>query len=195
MIISVHQPQYMPWLGFFEKIAKSDTFVFLDTVQYKPREFQNRNKIRTQSGWIWLSVPVVSKGKGKQRICDMRIDNQRPWRRQHLKSLEVWYAKAKYFDEFFPFFKETYAREWELLGDLNIHIIKFILTQLSIGTPLLYESALAIKTVKTDRIIEICRKLKADTYLSGSGGRDYLEEEKFVKSGIKLEYQNFLHPV
>jgi hypothetical protein len=195
MIISVHQPQYLPWLGFFEKVARSDAFVFLDCVQYKEREYQNRNRIRTQTGPLWLSVPVVSRHKGRQKICDVVIDNEKPWARQHLKSLESWYAKTAFFDEYIPFFRETYARRWEQLMDLNIHIIRFMLKQLGIGTPLRDESALCIATLKTDRIIDICRKLKADTYLSGAGGRQYLEEGKFKEAGITLCYQEFRHPV
>jgi hypothetical protein len=193
MVLSVHQPQYIPWLGYFDKIARSDYFVFLDCVQYKPREFQNRNKIRTKDGWIWLSVPVVS--KGRQRICDCLIDNTFPWQRQHLKSLKVWYAKARYFKEYFPFFQEVYHKSWEKLTELNVHIINYILKQLSISKPIYFESQLDIASQKTERIIEICQKLKADNYLSGMGGKDYLEEEKFKEAGIRLIYQNFVHPV
>lgn len=195
MILSVHQPQYIPWLGFFDKVAKSDAFVYLDRVQYKPREFQNRNKICTKDGCIWLSVPVISKGKGRQKITDVLIDNGFPWRRQHLNSLKSWYAAAPFFNAYIPFFEETYSRDWEKLTDLNVHIIDYILRQLSISTPIYFESGLDIKNEKTDRIIEICKKLKADTYLSGAGGKEYLEEDKFTATGIKLIYQNFNHPV
>lgn len=195
MILSVHQPQYIPWLGYFDKIAKSDCFVLLDTVQYKPREFQNRNKIRTKDGWIWLSVPVVSKGKGRQRIGDLEIDNSFPWQHKHKGSLETWYGKTRFFDEIFPFFENVYNRNWEKLVDLNLHIIEYILKQLDIRTPIYFESALDIKNTKTDRIIEICQNLKADTYLSGIGGKEYLEEEKFSQAGLKLMYQDFHHPV
>ena len=98
MIVSVHQPQYIPWLGYFDKIARSDAFVFLDNVQYKPREFQNRNKIRAKDGWLWLSVPVISKGRGRQVISDVRIDNEFDWPKEHLMSLRTCYGRAKYFD-------------------------------------------------------------------------------------------------
>jgi hypothetical protein len=195
MILSVHQPQYIPWLGYFHKIAKSDCFVFLDQVQYKAREFQNRNKIRTKEGWIWLSVPVLCKGRCRQSIYDVLIDNGFPWARKHLMSLKSWYAKAEFFKAHFPFFEQVYAQSWEKLKDLNIHIINYILKQLGVSTPLYRESELDIRQKKSERIIEICQKLKADTYLSGIGAKTYLEEEKFVKAGIKLIYQDFLHPV
>ena len=194
MMISVHQPQYLPWLGYFDKIAKSDCFVVLDKVQYKPREFQNRNRIRTRDGVIWLTVPVVCKGKHKQGICDAVIDNEFPWQRQHCNSLKAWYGRAPFFNDYFPFFEAVYSKRWEKLSDLNIHIIRYILEALAISTPIRFESELDIRAEATGRIIDICKALGADTYLSGSGGKAYLEEDKFGDSGIKLVYQEFHHP-
>ena len=195
MILSTHQPQYIPWLGYFDKIAKSDCFVFLDQVQYKHREFQNRNRIRSKNKWIWLSVPVVSKCQRGQRICDCAIDNTFPWARKHLMSLKACYGKAEFFDDHFPFFEQVYAQRWEKLADLNVHIINYILKQLSLSKPIYFGSQLDTTKKKTGLIIEICQKLKADTYLSGIGGKDYIEEEKFEKANIKLIYQDFTHPV
>jgi hypothetical protein len=194
MILSVHQPQYIPWLGYFDKIARSDAFVFLDCVQYKEREFQNRNKIRTKDGWIWLTVPVVTKGLGRQNIRDVKIDNSFSWRKEHLGSIRAWYGRSTFFDKYFVFFEETYSMEWETLHDINIHIIRYILKELSISTPVYFESKCGINSKKTDRIIEICGKLKADTYFSGIGGKEYLETEKFAAAGIALAYQDFKHP-
>ncbi|TRZ47696.1 hypothetical protein D4Q80_04970 [bacterium] len=195
MIISVHQPQYIPWLGYFDKIAKSDCFVFLDKVQYKPREFQSRNKIRTKDGWMWLSVPVLSKGRCRQNICDVVIDEKFSWRRKHAMALKSCYGSSDFFREYFPFFEKVYAKKWEKLSILNVCIINYILEKLSIKTPIHFESDLDIPGKSTDRIIEICRSFKADTYLSGLGGKDYLEEEKFAGAGIRLVYQDFHHPV
>ena len=194
MIVSVHQPQYIPWLGYFDKIRKSDSFVFLDRVQYKEREFQNRNKIRTKDGWLWLTVPVVSKGLGRQLIADAAIDNSVGWAREHCLSLKSAYGCAEFLTPHAPFFEDLYSRQWKKLSELCVCIIEYVLKELSIVTPLRYESRLDISGAKTDRIVEICAKLKADTYLSGAGGRDYLEEDKFTKAGIKLEYQDFKHP-
>lgn len=195
MIISVHQPQYLPWLGYFDKIASSDAFVFLDNVQYKAREYQNRNKIRTSGGWIWLSVPVVSKGKARQIVSDAMIDNEFGWAKEHLMSLKTSYGRAEYFGKYFPFFEDLYSKKWDGLADLNVEIIRYLLKELSIDTPLHFESDLDIKSSKTDRIIDICAKLKADTYLSGAGGRVYMEEEKFDKAKVALLYQDYAHPV
>lgn len=193
MIYSVHQPQYLPWLGFFDKIDKSDCFVFLDNVQYKHREFQNRNKIRTKDGWMWLTVPVFC-ARG-DKVGDIRIDNSRTWRSDHLKSLNAWYAKSDFFKEHFLFFKELYDKEWDKLIDLNVAITKYLLKALRIEKKIYFESELSAAGEKTDRIVDIGRKLGADVYLSGAGGRDYLKEERFIQAGIKLEYQDFKNPV
>lgn len=196
MIVSVHQPQYLPWLGYFDKVIKSDCFVFLDKVQYKHREFQNRNKIRTNDGWIWLTVPVVSKGLGRQNINEVRIDNSFDWQNKHLRSLQVSYGKAKFFKDYISFFKDIYtSRTWDGLVELNVHIIKYFLKALSIDIPIYFESEIGTTTASTERIIEICKKLKATVYLSGLGGRDYLQEERFEQEQIKLQYQKFSHPV
>jgi hypothetical protein len=193
MVYSVHQPQYIPWLGFFDKIDKSDLFVFLDDVQYKHREFQNRNKIRVKEGWIWLTVPVLS-ARG-EKIRDVRIDNTRDWRSAHAKSLKSWYSRAPYFKTYYPFFEDLYARNWSRLADLNVRVIEFFLESLGLKKPLYLESDLKAGGEKTQRIINIGRKLKADVYLSGSGGRDYLDEDMFGACGMKLRYQEFVHPL
>lgn len=194
MILSAHQPQYIPWLGYFDKVDKSDIFVLLDNVQYKPREYQNRNKIRTKLGWMWLTMPVISKGLGRQKISQVKIDNNSPWQKKHWESLKRSYNRAPFFKEYYGFFENTYSTPWEKLIDLNAHIIKYLLKELKIETPLYYESEIGTLALATERIIELCKKLKANTYLSGIGGKDYLEEEKFSKAGIKLVYQNFSHP-
>jgi len=195
MIVSVHQPQYIPWLGFFDKIKRSDCFVFLDLVQYKPREFQNRNKICTKDGWLWLTVPVISKGQGRQKIADVLIDNESNWQNKHWGGIRSGYARAPFFKQHSSFFEEVYSVKWGKLTDLNVHIIKYILQQLHIDTPLRFESEIGTTCESTERIIEICRKLNADTYLSGMGGKDYLNEERFKEENIKLEYQHYHHPV
>ena len=194
MIVSVHQPQYIPWLGYFDKIDKSDCFVFLDTVQYKKREYQNRNRIRTKESWLWLTVPVKTKGSSEQIISDVLIDNELDWAKQHRKSLHSWYGKSPYFKDYFPFFEGVYEKKWEKLIELNICIIEYLLRVLNIDTSILLESELATTEKSTQRIIQICKKLKADTYLSGTGGRDYLKEELFTEADIKLVYQEFTHP-
>ncbi len=194
MIISVHQPQYLPWLGFFDKIQRSDCFVFLDNVQYKKREFQNRNKIRTKDGWIWLTVPVVTKGLYTQKIKEVMIDNSLGWSSNHLKSIRLNYIHSPFFKAYFDFFEKLYSRQWVKLVDLNIYIIREICKFLGIDKEIHLESDLNISSQKTERIIDISKALKADSYLSGEGGRSYLDEAEFSKANIKLIYQGFSHP-
>jgi len=195
MILSCHQPQYIPWLGYFDKIAKSDVFVFLDCVQYKPREFENRNKIRTQNGWMWLTIPVITKRKGRQRICEVKIDDGFPWRRQHWQSLKTWYGRAPYFKTYAPYFEGLYQKPTEVFCEFVVEIIKFFLVELKIETQVFFESQIKTSSPATGRILELCQKLKADTYLSGIGGKNYLDEEMFQQTGIRLLYQDFIHPI
>ncbi len=195
-MISVHQPQYLPWLGYFDKILKSDCFVFLDDVQYKHREFQNRNMIRTKQGSMWLTVPVVTKGRRGQLVNEVDIDTGAGWQERHLRSVKAWYGKAPHFDRYIGFFEKTYReRTWEKLKDLNVHFIKFLLDELGITTPLRFSSDLGGGESATSRIINICKELGADIYLSGAGGKEYLDEELFRKEKLGLKYQEFRHPV
>lgn len=193
--LAVHQIQYLPTLSYFHKIANCDFFVFLDDVQYKKREFQNRNKIRTPHGWEYLTVPVLTKGKFFQKLNDVLINNSYDWRKEHLKSIQQNYHKSKYFKNYEYFFQNIYSKVWERLIDVSFEIIKFLLDVFEIKTPFCFSSELNISTTKTQRIIDICKKLSADTYLSGIGGKDYLDEELFKKENINLIYQDFKYPI
>lgn len=194
MIISMHQPQYLPWLGYFHKIDSCDLFILLDNVQYEKGGFQNRNKICTPQGEKWLTVPVITRGSLGQRIRDVKIDNLRHWQKSHWGMLYDNYKAAPYFHELSDFLSGAYSRHWDNLLDLNIAIIEHLLGYLGIKKNILLESQLDISAVRTERIIEICKKLNADTYLSGAGAKDYLEEVKFADNNIKLLFQQFVHP-
>jgi len=194
MIISVHQPQYLPWLGYFHKMYQSDAFVFLDNVQYKKREYQNRNRIRTKSGDIWLTVPVMKDVDPYPKISSVRVDNSQSWQKKHWRAASLNYSRAPYFKKYGNYFEEIYKKEWKMLADLNIEIVKYMAQSIGIERPVYLESQLNITTKNTMRIIDICGALKADTYLSGIGGKEYLDETQFNASGIKLVYQDFRHP-
>ena len=194
MIVSAHQPQYLPWLGYFHKIYNSDAFVFLDNVQYKDREYQNRNRIRVKEGCMWLTVPVLKNDKPYPNISDVRIDNFQDWRKRHWRAICINYSRLPFFVKYGSFLEELYKKEWDRLVDLNVSVINYILGSLEIDKPVYFESKLNIKTKNTQRIIDICKALKADTYFSGIGGKDYLQEGAFGANGIKLVYQDFQHP-
>jgi len=193
MIVAIHQPQYLPWLGYFDKMLKADVFVLLDDVQYKKNEWQNRNKIRTSKGWQWLTVPVQY--DFKQIIYQIKIAKASNWRKDHYHSLTLHYNKAPYFKEYESFFKSTYDQQWEYLLDLNIHLIKFLQEALGIKTKLIKASELNVGLHRTEKLIEICKKLGATAYLSGAGAREYLDLKLFQQSRIQVIFQEFKCPV
>jgi hypothetical protein len=194
MKISVHQPHYHPWIGYFNKIAASDIFVYLDNVQYKKREFQNRNKIRTNTGWSWITVPVVTKGKYFQPISRVEIDNSDSWTKSHWELIKSNYRKSKHFAVYEDYFEQIYSTKWERLIDLNVAINKYLFEAFDVDTKVVFESALDISATSTERIIQICKVLKADEYITGQGANSYLDQAEFEEAGIKLTWQKFSHP-
>jgi hypothetical protein len=185
----------MPWLGFFDKVRQADTFVILDNVQFEKNYFQNRNKIRTKEGWIWLTVPVLAKGKSNQLIKDVQINNAVDWQSKHWKSINQSYNKAPFFSKYNNYLKQIYSKQWTRLADLNEEIIKHIVHELGIQVKILRASTLGATGKGTDLLLQICQELKADTYLSGISGKNYLDEEQFKREGIKVIYQEFYHPI
>ena len=193
MIAAVHQPQYLPWLGYFDKIDKADLFCFLDNVQYKKNEWQNRNRIKTARGWQWLTVPVHY--RFPQKINTVRINQQTNWQKKHLQALIINYCKAPFFDSFINFFEQAYAKEWERLTDINIYLVQQILEMLGLEKKTLVNaSELQLSDDPTDRLIDICRILGCDTYLSGRNGVNYMDLERFKKNGVRVVVQDFSHP-
>lgn len=194
MILTAHQTVYLPWLGLFHKIALADSYVYIDSVQYLKKDWNNRNKIKMSQGWNFLTVPILSKGKFSQLLRDVKINNNFNWRKKHWKSIQLNYKKTPYFDEYSPFFEELFEKEWVFLSDLNREIMKFILKELGIKTRWIEGSTLDPKGTKTDLVIDICKKVNANIYIFGTLGRDYAEIEKFDKEGIKIIFQDYNHP-
>ena len=194
MNISIHQPQYLPWLGYFDKIESAESFVLLDNVQFAKGSFQNRNRIRTNDGWIWLTVPVITKGHFRQALNEVEINNKVCWQHKHWQSIKINYNRAKHFKEHGPFLDAVYFKRWDRLVDLNVFITKYILSYLGIERKIYFASHLKIDGNSTDRLINICKCLNADTYLSGTGAYDYIDAAKFTKEKIKLKFQDFTHP-
>lgn len=195
-VLSVHQPQYIPWLGYLEKIANSDIFIYLDSCQYKHREFQNRNRILTNNGELWLAVPVLVKGRRDQLIKDVMINRESDWQKSHWRSIEMTYKKAPHFEEHREFFQKLYLEDkWTSLMDLNIYITDYLLDHFAIKTNIAIESEIGSKGLSNERIIELCKNTSSDIYLSGAGAKVYMDERLFEKNGITVEYQDFHHPV
>lgn len=195
MILSAHQPAYLPWLGYFDKIARADVFVYLDTVQFEKNSFINRNQIKTPQGALWLTIPVKTKGHTSGSLLTTEIDDKQPWRIKHLKSIEMNYRKASRFEECFPKIQALLTMPESNLAEYCLHQLRFWLDELNIDTRIVCSSELPINSAKSDLVLDLCQHFGAQHYLSGALGRDYLVEEDFSKAGIVIEYQNFKPPV
>ncbi|TET35158.1 MAG: hypothetical protein E3J72_11690 [Planctomycetota bacterium] len=197
-MITAHQPNYMPYLGFFEKIIRSDEFVVVDNTQFVKRGpfgWIHRNRIRTEKGWDWLTVPVLTKGKFTQLISDVRINNQLPWRRKHIRALEFNYRKASYAAEHMEFFRELYSREFEFLMDLTLEVIRYGMKVFGIDVPVKIASEIGVGGKSTGYVIDLCEKTGHTRYLSGTHGRDYLDLDMCREAGIEIVFQDYEHSV
>ena len=198
MICAIHQPQTYPWLGYFAKIMQADVFIFLDNVQFKKNEWQNRNKIRTPDGWQWLTVPVIH--HFGQNIMDVKINDTIDWRKKHLQSLRTYYSKAPFFSQYFDEITVLYQTDWKNLADFNIAGIQLIMSLTGINTPILIASEMDVFKNKPqvsadERLIIATKAVEADVYLSGAGGHNYLDMELFPQNDIGLIFQSFEHPI
>jgi len=193
MKVSIHQPEYLPWLGFFNKIYRSDVYVILDTAKFSHGDFHNRNRIKTKNGSLWLTVPIS--GSKMLPIDQTKINHSTNWRKKHWQSISQNYRRAPYFQNISTLLKNLYSsQKFEKLLDLNLTINNCLKDYLGLNTKTVLASSLNLSGSQNDLLINICRQLGADTYLSGSGGKNYLDEIKFTAAGIKVEYQNFAHP-
>jgi len=191
-IISIRQPGYFPYLGFFKKIQFCDIFVYLDDVQYERGDWDNRNKIKTSDGSMRLTVPVYN--KSGQKLNEVQISYDTNWNIKHIKAIELNYQKTPYFSNYWDPIKKILEKKWSKLIDLNLALIEFINQELNITTKIIRSSNLKIDSVSSQRLVDICKKLDSTTYLSGEMGVDYLDEEIFQKENIKVIYEKFEHP-
>ncbi len=195
MILSAHQPAYLPWLGYLEKIQASDIFVYLDTVQFEKNSFINRNKIKTSHGEQWLTIPVQNKGHISSTLIDTSIIDTQPWRVKHLKSIEMNYRKAPYFSMCYPKIEELLSIPVSNLSDLCWQQLSFWLKIFNIKTKVVRSSELKIRSKKSDLVLDLCKHFSVNTYISGALGKDYLNESEFAAAQIKVIYQKFNHPI
>ena len=193
MIVAVHQPQYLPWLGYFDKMRRADVFCFLDNVQYKKNDWQNRNRVKTAQGWQWLTVPVLY--RYPQKINEVTVNNTVKWKNKHFQTLLTNYSRAPFFKRYIDLFEQIYANDWEFLCELNICLIERLREVLNLDLQsTVRASDFDLSEDATDRLIDICKALKADTYLSGPDGPQYMNMERFKQEGIQVVVQNFEHP-
>ena len=197
MIVGIHQPNYLPYMGFFDKLRNSDIFIIYDDAQFNKSDFQHRNKIRIYHGSKWLTVPVEKKHIAINKIQiknDLKINNML-WTDAHLKEITDNYSSAPYFKKFESSLDDIYSETYDSLIDINIKLIDFLRDAFRIKTKIVYSSDFNLSSKSTEKIVELVNAVGGDTYLSGPAGKDYMDVDMFDKCDIKLEYQNFSHPV
>ncbi len=192
--LAVLQPGYLPWLGFFDQLARSDVFVFYDDVQYDKNGWRNRNRIKTPAGPHWLTVPVNVKHLG-QRICDVEIENRSNWSKKHLGSIRQYYGKAPYFKDYFPAIESLLEQQWEKIIDLDLALIDQFVQWFGIDTEFYRSSQLNVQGERNERLLNLCLRFGAERYLSGNAAQDYLDVDLFKSSGVEVCWQNYQHPV
>lgn len=203
MIAAIHQPNYIPWLGFFHKIYHCDVFILLDNVKYSKNTVINRNKIKTPNGWMYLTVPVLTKNRSEELISETFIDNHQKWKEKHLKTILLNYGKSEYFSLYNELFSDIYKTKWIKLVELNQYIICEVIKELGINTKIINATDLHVEGRGNELLINICKAVGADTYLSGKGAAGFIDKKKydgyikadeFTKEGIQLTFQEFEHP-
>jgi hypothetical protein len=194
MILTAHQPVYFPWLGLFHKIYLSELFCLFDIAQYQTKDFNNRNKIKTNNGNdIWLTVPVESRNHYEKMICDIKIVND-GWQRKHCKSIQLNYSKAPFYKEYCEPVINIIQKKHVFLTDLNYDLLLYFMSALGIKRTVVKASDYNFSGYKSDLVLDMCIKLGATTYVFGSQGRNYANVESFSKKGISVVFQDYIHP-
>jgi hypothetical protein len=200
MIVAIHQPNFMPWLGYFDRMIQSDLFVLLDHVQFERRNYQNRCLIRLEDETKWLTVPVVQVSQ-KEKIIDKMIDNPadmsgpRWWGPNHFQTLRYAYRKAPHFEQYAARLREILEARWDKLLDLNIATLEFVREALEIDTPMVRSSELRPEGQKSALLLDICKQVGAAAFLGGMGGsREYLDKQAFADAAMGVRWQEFRHP-
>ncbi len=195
MILTAHQPLYLPWLGLFHKIALSDVYCFFDVVQYQIEDYNARNKIKDNKGdALLLSVPVDSKGFLDRSITDMKIKPGN-WQRKHLGSIKHAYKKAPFFDDYYPGLQKIISNEYQHLVDLDFDILKLLIGYLGLtNVDLVKASEIGISGKKSELVLDMCTKLDTSLFIFGRQGIEYANIDSFQEKGISLHFQEYKHP-
>lgn len=193
MIISAHQPAYLPWLGLFHKVMLSDLFVIMDDVQFEKNSFTNRNRILSAGRDVLLTVPVRSRGHTEKTIAQLEVDGHR-WNRKHLRTIEQAYRKAPHFDDVFGRMSAILVDEYPRLIDYTNRLFRFFLDYIGIDTPIQTASELDIRSRKLDYVIELTRKVDGSVFVFGTLGRGYADETHLRQAGIEPCFQDYRHP-
>lgn len=192
--VVILQPGYLPWLGFFDQMLRSDVFVYFDDVQYDKHGWRNRNRIKSATGPIWLTVPVLNAGRLGQKINEVEIDNRGPWARKHITAIAQNYARAPYLKTYLPQLDALLTRHWESLVELDLAVVELICKWIGIERQIERSSCLRIEGGQSERLLNICRHFQADRYLSGDSAQNYLDVKLFQHGGVQVEWQGYRHP-
>lgn len=195
VIVTIHQPEHMPWLGFFDKAIRADLLVLLDYVQYRKNYFQNRNKIRTKDGWTWVTLPV--KQPLVAPLNEIRVELDPASMGRYINLVRENYQHAPFFADYFDEFRKIILSSRAKLVDINTELIRYMFGALGIRTPIIVGSDLHLPTVRggTEVNLSICKHVGATTYLSGISGNDYLDSRLFEEQEVQIAFQEFRHPV
>lgn len=202
MKCAIMQPTYLPWMGYFSLIDEVEKFIFLDNVQLEKSSWQTRNKIKTHSGELIISIDR-KKNKNADSLSlikDTEINDQQGWRIKHLKTIKNSYTKALYFDQVFPFVESIINSDFKIISELNINVITLISKNIGLKTEFIKASSIDVNSNnKIERLIKICNFVSCDTYISPYGSLEYINEnmghEIFKQNKIDILYQNFIHPL
>lgn len=212
MKVAIHQPQYLPWLGYFDKLDSADVFIFLDTVQFKKHEWQNRNRIRVKDGWQWLTVPIID--RFPERIDCVEVNGATDWQRKHCQALRLHYGRAPFWEPLGPELTALLERPWSRIAELNVAVADLLCRHLGIRTTRVLASSLpacagaclpsqgrdrqgadrSVREDPTDRLIDLCRAVGGTAYLTGQSGPAYMDLGRFAEAGIAVEIQAYRHP-
>jgi hypothetical protein len=191
----VLQPGYLPWLGYFDLLRRADVFVHYDDVQFDKHSWRNRNRVKGPHGAVWLTVPVLHRGRFGQSILDVEIDDRRDWRHKQLATIAQLYARAPLLDAILPRLREILEQPWPRLVELDLAVIAWIASYLGIATPTYRAGELGIGGSRNERLLDLCRYFGATRYLSGNAARAYLDVSRFAAAGIEVAWHDYVHPV
>jgi hypothetical protein len=195
LTLCVLQPGYLPWIGFFDQMRRSDIFVVYDDVQYDKHGWRNRNRIKSPKGPHWLTIPVRHKGLGWPKINEIEIDNQTTWAKMHVQTIRQFYAKAPYVDQYLPMLEGLLSRPWKLLVELDMAVIAMMCTWLGLERRVVRSSTLGIDGAQSERLFKLCEHFGARRYLSGDSAKSYLDLDLFARNHVAVIWQEYRHPV
>lgn len=196
MIATIHQPEHMPWTGYFHKMAQCDVYVLLDDVQFKKNNWQNRNRIMDNQGKVqWLTVPILLKGHTSSTIDKTRINYSERWQKKYWGRLSSAYSKAPFYAEYADRIKDIVFADHALIVDLNIALIDFFRQVLGIDNTIVRSSQIETSGSRTELLVSICRAVDADTYITGPDGRTYMDMNLWEEAEVDVVDHRFTPPV